>query len=192
MARLTGKRIAILATDGFEEVELTKPRQALLDAGAEAHVVSPESGSIKAWDQDDWGQTVSVDKALADASPGDYHGLLLPGGVMNPDNLRANSDAVAFVQAFFRAGKPVASICHGPWMLIEAGAAEGRRLTSYHSIKTDLVNAGAEWVDEEVVTDQGLVTSRNPDDLPAFIDKMIEEFDEGVHEEQREQYLEAA
>lgn len=191
MARLSNRTIAILATDGFEEVELTKPKAALDDAGATTHVVSPERGSIKAWDKDDWGTSVDVDRVLSDANPDDYDGLLLPGGVMNPDTLRANSDAVEFVKAFFRAGKPVAAICHGPWLLVEAGAAKDRKLTSYKSIQTDLKNAGANWVDEAVVTDQGLVTSRNPGDIPAFIKKMIEEFGEGVHEKQADKFAAA-
>ncbi|MEM1270872.1 MAG: type 1 glutamine amidotransferase domain-containing protein [Bacteroidota bacterium] len=191
MPKLDGKRVAILATNGFEEVELTEPMTALKEAGAQVHVIAPESGTIRAWDQDHWSGAVNVDLTLSEAQADDYDSLVLPGGVMNPDTLRTNADAIAFIEAFFEAGKPVASICHGPWLLIEAGAAKGRRLTSYPSIKTDLINAGAEWVDEDVVVDQGLVTSRNPGDLPAFIGKVIEETREGVHEAQREQFVAA-
>lgn len=178
---LEGKKVAILATHGFEQSELEKPRQALEDAGAETHIVSPESHMIRAWDKDKFGDTVPVDIELSNADPTDYDALLLPGGVMNPDKLRAIPEAVEFVQAFFDEGKPVAAICHGPQILIDADVVHGRKLTSYASIKTDLINAGAEWVDEPVVTDHGLVTSRQPDDIPAFNDKMIEEFAEGIH-----------
>lgn len=190
--QLQGKRIAILATDGFEQVELTRPLEALRTAGAEVHVVAPEADEIRGWDQDDWGETVAVDVRLEDAQAHHYNGLMLPGGVINPDKLRINEHALGFVRAFFEAGKPVAAICHGPWTLINADAVTGRTLTSYPSIKQDLLNAGANWVDEEVVVDQGLTTSRSPDDMEAFVDKMIEEFCEGRHEEQREQYLEYA
>lgn len=178
---LEGKKVAILATNGVEQSELEKPRDALEDAGAETHLVSPEYSLIKTWDMDKFGDTIPVNVQLANADPEDYDALLLPGGVMNPDKLRAIPEAVEFVQSFFASGKPVAAICHGPQMLIEAGVVAGRRLTSYSSIKTDLINAGAEWVDEPVVTDHGLVTSRKPDDIPVFIEKMIEEFAEGVH-----------
>lgn len=165
---LHGLRVAILVTDGFEQVEMTEPRQALDEAGAETRLVSPQDGQVKAWKFTEWGDTFPVDLPLDSARPEDFDAILLPAGVLNPDQLRTLPAAVAFVKAFFDAGKPVASICHGPWTLIEAGAARGRRLTSWPSLKTDLKNAGAEWVDQEVVVDQGLVTSRKPDDLPAF------------------------
>lgn len=174
--RLNGKKIAILTADGFEQVELLKPRQALDEQGATTHVVSPSDGEVKGWDHTDWGETVPVDADLSSADPADYDALLLPGGVMNPDNLRRDEKAQSFVRHFFDAGKPVAAICHAPWTLIDAGVAKGRKLTSYHTIQTDLKNAGADWVDEEVVFDRGLITSRNPDDIPAFNEKMVEEF----------------
>ncbi|KAA9325026.1 type 1 glutamine amidotransferase domain-containing protein [Adhaeribacter soli] len=174
--KLEGKKIAILATDGFEQVELTEPRKALMEAGAITHIIAPESGSIKGWNHTDWGDEVKVDVKLSDAQPKDYDGLMLPGGVMNPDKLRMNPDAVDFVAAFMKENKPVAAICHGPWTLVETGMIKGRKMTSYESIKTDLKNAGANWVDEEVVVDNGLVTSRKPDDIPAFSKKMVEEF----------------
>lgn len=176
---LQGKKIAILVTDGFEQVELTEPRKALEQAGAEARVVSPAKGKVKGWNHTEWGETISVDVPLDQANAEQYDALLLPGGVMNPDKLRMNPTAVAFVKAFFDAGKPVAAICHGPWTLIEADVVEGRRMTSYPSLKTDLKNAGADWVDQEVVVDDGLVSSRKPDDIPAFNEKMIEAFAEG-------------
>jgi intracellular protease, PfpI family len=178
---LNGKKVAILAAEGFEQSELEKPREALEQAGAKTAVVSPEEGSIRGWDEDDFGDSVNVDVPLKRANPADYDALLLPGGVMNPDTLRTVPEAVRFVTHFFESGKPVAAICHGPQLLIEADVVRGRRLTSYPSIKTDLRNAGAEWVDETVVTDQGLVTSRRPDDIPQFNEKMIEEFAEGFH-----------
>jgi protease I len=178
---LKGKRIAILATEGFEQSELEKPRDALLEAGAQVDVVSPEDGEIRGWDKDDFGDAVKVDVALADANAGDYDGLMLPGGVMNPDKLRMEPKAVEFTRAFFVAGKPVAAICHGPQLLIEAEVVRGRKLTSYQSIRKDLINAGAKWVDEPVVVDNGLVTSRKPDDIPRFNAKMLEEFAEGRH-----------
>ena len=182
---LTGKKIAILATDGFEQVELEKPRQALEKAGAETAIISPHGGKVQGWNHQDKGDKFKVDAQVADAQASDYDGLLLPGGVMNPDSLRQVPEAVQFVRSFFAAGKPVAAICHGPQMLIEAGVVRGRKLTSFPSLQTDLRNAGATWVDEVVVTDQGLVTSRKPDDIPYFNDKMIEEFAEGVHVGQR-------
>jgi protease I len=182
---LSGKRVAILATDGVEQVELTEPRKALDAAGANTKVVSPKSGSIKGWNIDNWGNEIKVDIALDRTSPDDFDALMLPGGVMNPDTLRMNENAVNFVRAFFEAGKPVASICHGPWMLVEADVVHGRNMTSWPSLRTDLRNAGANWTDSEVIVDHGLVTSRKPDDIPAFSRKMIEEFAEGVHEEQR-------
>jgi protease I len=183
---LQGKRVAILATDGFEQSELEKPRKALQQAGATTSVISPEEGEITGWDTDDWGDSVEVDQQLSEANPDDFDALLLPGGVQNPDTLRTIPEAVKFVRSFFEAGKPVAAICHGPQLLIEADVVNGRTVTSFPSIKTDLVNAGAKWVDEEVVTDQGLVTSRRPADIPRFNEKMIEEFAEGVHRKQTE------
>jgi protease I len=179
--QLKGKKIAALVDQGFEQSELLEPRKALEQAGAEVHVVSPQRGDVKGWQHTDWGQTVRVDRELSNARASDYDGLLLPGGVMNPDRLRANPEAVAFVKEFVTASKPIAAICHGPWTLIEAGAVEGRRMTSWPSLKTDLTNAGALWADQEVIVDRGLVTSRKPDDIPAFNRKMIEEFAEGVH-----------
>lgn len=176
MAGLEGKRIAILVTDGFEEEELTRPRQALEDAGAETHIVSPKEGEVKSWDHKQWGDTYPVDRSLEDARSAEYDALLLPGGVMNPDNLRTDPKAQSFVRGFFQEHKPVAAICHAPWMLIDAGVVEGRRMTSYHTLKTDLMNAGADWRDQAVVEDRGLVTSRNPKDIPAFNEKMLEVF----------------
>ncbi|MDP9076235.1 MAG: type 1 glutamine amidotransferase [Bacteroidota bacterium] len=181
MATLNNRKVAILTEEGFEQIELTSPREALLDAGATVDIISPKSGKIKAWDKTNWGIEVNVDKQLSDVSPDDYDALMLPGGVLNPDKLRQNKQAVAFVSAFLDEGKPVAAICHGPQMLIETGMIGGRNLTSYPSLKTDLENARAHWIDQEVVVDNGLVTSRRPDDLPAFNSKMIEEFAEGVH-----------
>ena len=174
-------RIALLATDGFERAELLEPRKALAAAGAETKVISPKRGEIKSWEKDHWGETVQVDAALAQANPDDYDALLLPGGVINADSIRLEQRAVEFVRAFARAGKPMAAICHAPWLLVEADIVRGRTVTSWPSLKTDLRNAGANWVDQEVVTDNGLVTSRKPDDIPAFNKKMIEEFGEGVH-----------
>ena len=183
MATLSNCKVAILTEEGFEQVELTSPKAALEKAGATVHVISPKSGKIKAWDKTNWGITIDVDKTLSDVSPDDYDALVLPGGVLNPDKLRQNKEAVAFVVSFLEDGKPVAAICHGLQMLIETDLIYGRRLTSYPSIQTDLKNAGAEWVDEEVVVDMGLVTSRSPADLEAFNKKVIEEFAEGVHQE---------
>jgi protease I len=182
---LNGKRIAILVENGFEQVELTEPKKAVEQAGAATDIISPQSGQVKGWNHTDWGDKFDVDVPLDSANPRVYDALILPGGVMNPDKLRMNGTAVQFIRAFFEDGKPVASICHGPWTLIEAGVVEGRTLTSYPSLKTDLQNAGAHWVDNEVVVDQGLVTSRNPDDLPAFNRKLVEEVAEGVHAGQR-------
>jgi protease I len=177
---LAGKRIAILATEGFEEVELTKPMEALKDAGAEVHVIAPEagikSGQIKGWDVSDWGKKIDVDVKLTDADASSYDALHLPGGVMNPDYLRQNIDAVAFVKSFFNADKPVSAICHAPWLLIEADVVEDRTLTSWPSLRTDLLNAGARWVDKEVVVDGNLTTSRKPDDIPAFNKQILEAF----------------
>jgi len=176
---LEGKRVAILATDGFEQSELLEPLNALRQAGATVDVVSPRSDRIKGWNHTEWGRDVEVDVDLGRADAADYDALVLPGGVMNPDHLRSNRSAVQFVQDFVDAHKPIAAICHGPWTLIETGMVKGRRMTSWPSLSTDLRNAGADWVDEEVVVDQGLVTSRKPDDLPAFNRRMIEEFAEG-------------
>jgi protease I len=181
---LQGKTIAFLATDGVEQVEYTEPRKAVEQAGGTAHLVALEAGQIQGYNHLDKGDTFPVDKAVAEVSADDYDGLVLPGGVANPDALRADDDAVRFVRAFFEAGKPVASICHGAWTLVEADVVRGRTLTSWPSIKTDIVNAGGTWVDEEVQTDRGLVTSRKPADLPAFNAKIVEEFAEGVHAEQ--------
>jgi protease I len=176
---LQGKKVAILATDGFEQSELLEPRKALEEAGATTQVVSPAGKKIKGWDQKDWGKEVSVDVPLDSANAEEFDALLLPGGVMNPDQLRMNPTAVQFVKQFTDAGKPVAAICHGPWTLLEAGAVRGRTMTSWPSLKTDLKNAGASWVDKEVVNDQGVVTSRRPDDIPAFNREMIRLFSEG-------------
>jgi protease I len=183
---LAGKRVAILATDGVEQVELTEPKKALEQAGATTVVVSPKDGSIKGWQHDHWGDQITVDMKLDDARASGFDALMLPGGVMNPDHLRQNKKAVEFVRSFFEEGKPVAAICHGPWMLVEAGVVQGKTLTSWPSLQTDIRNAGGDWVDREVVTDEGLVTSRKPDDIPAFNKKMIEEFAEGVHRGQKE------
>jgi len=179
---LHNKKVAILVTNGFEEVELTEPKRALEESGAQTYIVSPETGSVLSWQEKNWGSKFGVDVPLSQAKPEHYDALLLPGGVMNPDKLRINKQAVDFVRAFFDAGKPVAAICHAPWTLIDAEVVDGRTLTSYPSLRTDLKNAGATWVDKEVVVDNGLVTSRNPNDLPAFNRKMVEEFAEGVHE----------
>ena len=176
MAAVKGLKVAILVTDGFEQVELMLPRKALDQAGAETRVVSPQVKKVRGWNFTDWGEEVAVDVPLDRAREGDFDALLLPGGVMNPDALRMLPPAVSFVKAFFDAGKPVAVICHGPWTVIEAGAARGRRIASWPSLKTDLRNAGAEWVDEQVVMDGNLVSSRKPDDIPAFNDAMVELF----------------
>lgn len=188
MARetLNGKRVAILATDGVEQVELTQPRHALEAAGALTMVVSPREGTIKGWQHDRWGDQIKVDLPLHEARSSEFDALLIPGGVMNPDTLRLDKKAVDFVRGFFSEGKPVAAICHGPWLLVEAGVLRGRTVTSWPSLQTDIRNAGGDWVDREVVTDEGLVTSRKPDDIPAFSAKMVEEFAEGIHPEQRE------
>jgi protease I len=183
MANLSQKRVAILTENGFEEVELTSPKEALEKAGARVEVVSPQSGKVKAWNKDHWSIEVPVDVSLDEADFNNYDALVLPGGVMNPDKLRMHEKAVEFAKAFISAGKPVAAICHGPQLLIETGLLEGRQMTSYPSLKTDLQNAGVQWEDSEVVTDNGLVTSRTPDDLPAFNKKMLEEIAEGVHED---------
>jgi protease I len=174
--QLNGMKVAILATDGVEQVELLKPRQALNDAGAETKVVSLKSGKIKGWNHTEWGEQIPVDIELSNANPQDFDALLLPGGVQNPDKLRMEPKAVQFVKAFFQSGKPVAAICHAPWMILEAGQAKGLKITSWPSLKTDLKNAGAEWVDEEMVRDKNVVSSRKPDDIPAFNRGMIELF----------------
>lgn len=186
---LSSKVIAILSTDGFEQSELIEPKTKLEGMGATVHIVAPDdtlkAGEIKGWNHTDWGEAVKVDKTIDTASPDDYDALVLPGGVMNPDKLRMREDATAFARAFFKDGKPVAAICHGPQLLIDCGVLEGRELTSYPSIKNDLKNAGARWTDQEVVVDQALVTSRTPDDLPAFINKISEEVLEGIHAGQK-------
>lgn len=182
MVTLSEKKIAILTENGFEEVELTSPKQALEQAGATVHIVSPQSGKVKAWAHDHWSIELPVDVQLSEANPEDYDALVIPGGVMNPDLMRLNADCVKFAQHFLESGKPLASICHGPQLLIETLLLPGRKLTSYPSVKTDLVNAGAEWSDVEVMVDKGLVTSRSPKDLEAFNKKMIEEIKEGIHE----------
>jgi len=179
---IQGLRVAILATDGFEQSELLEPKKALEEAGADIKVVSLKSGQIKGWQKGNWGESVDVDLTVEKASAENFDALMLPGGVMNPDKLRNEEKAVAFVQNFVDTGKPIAAICHGPQILIETGALRGRNMTSWPSLRTDMINAGAEWIDSEVVTDNGLVTSRKPDDIPAFNRKMIEEFAEGPHD----------
>ncbi|SFP62179.1 type 1 glutamine amidotransferase domain-containing protein [Parafilimonas terrae] len=181
MKSLQGKKVAILTETGFEEVELTSPKKALEAAGAEVHIVSPQKQKVKAWNHDHWSIELNVDRQVDDVKEEDYDALVLPGGVMNPDKLRTSKKAVEFTKNFIESGKPVAAICHGPQTLIETDLLDGRTLTSYPSLKTDIENAGADWVDREVVVDNGLVTSRSPDDLPAFNKKMIEEIHEGVH-----------
>jgi protease I len=183
---LNGKKIAIIATDGVEQVELVKPREAVQNAGATTELLSLDSGEIQAMNSDiEPADTFTVDKAIADASPDDYDGLILPGGTVNADRLRMDENVISFLQKFFADAKPVGVICHGPWTLVEADLVRGRTLTSYPSLRTDIRNAGGEVVDEEVVVDEGLVSSRNPDDLPAFCDKIVEEFAEGKHETAR-------
>lgn len=181
MGKLDGKKVAILVADGFEQVEMTGPRKALGDAGAETKIVSPNSGSIQGMHHADKGDKFDVDISLNEARPEDFDALMIPGGLMNPDQLRSTPEALEFTRHFFKEHKPVAAICHGPWVLIDAGAVAGRKLTSWPAIKTDVKNAGGNWVDQEVVVDNGLVTSRKPDDIPAFNKKMIEEFCEGKH-----------
>jgi protease I len=184
--KLKGKHVAILATNGVEQSELTEPMDALRAAGASVDLISLDKNGIKAWNQKNWGDTFDVDLEIGSANPDQYDSLVLPGGVMNPDQLRMDRRAVKFVKAFFDQGKPVAAICHAPWMLVEADVVQGRRVTSWPSLQSDLRNAGATWVDEEVVTDRGLVTSRQPQDLPAFCEKMIEEIAEGRHADPKE------
>lgn len=180
--QIQGKRIAILSTDGFEQSELETPLRELRAAGAEVHVVSLKAGEIMGWEGKDWGRAVPVDLTLNDAKAADYDALVLPGGQINPDLLRVESAAIAFIKEFWQAGKVIGAVCHAPWLLVEAGIAEGRRMTSYASIRTDVQNAGAIWIDAEVVTDRGLVTSCKPADLPAFCTKLIEEIAEGTHD----------
>jgi protease I len=179
---LTGKHIAIIATDGVEQVELREPRKALQEAGAQTTLLSIKEGAIKGWNHTEWGETFKVDILVQDANPENFDGLLLPGGVMNPDKLRMDVHAVDFVKKIFAAHKPIAAICHGPWLLVEANIVQGKKVTSWPSLRTDLQNAGATWVDEQVVVYNGMVTSRKPDDIPAFNQKMIEEFQEGNHQ----------
>jgi len=188
---LNGKRVAFLATDGVEQVELTEPWEAVEKAGGKPELVSLETGEIQGFNHRDKGDTFPVDKTVKDADAGEYDGLVLPGGVVNPDVLRMDSKAMAFVASFFEQGKPVGAICHGPWALVETGVVKGRTVTSWPSLKTDIENAGGTWVDEEIVVDRGLFTSRNPDDLPAFCEKLVEEMAEGKHAEQREAAEEA-
>lgn len=186
MPKIEGKKVAILATDGFEQAELFEPKRALDEAGAQTTIVSLKSGEIKGWDKDDWGDTIAVDLTVDQANASDFDALVLPGGVMNPDNLRMNDAAVSFARDFFVAGKPVAAICHGPWLLVEAKVLRNRQVTSWPSLKTDIENAGGIWTDQEVVVDQGLVTSRKPADIPAFNLKVVEEIAEGRHQAQAE------
>jgi protease I len=181
MANLNGKTVAILTENGFEEVELTSPKKALEEAGATVHIVSPQKRKVKAWNHDHWSIELPVDKNISEVSQNDYDALMLPGGVLNPDQLRRNEKAVEFAKDFLESGKPIAAICHGPQLLIETNLLEGREMTSYPSVQTDIKNAGANWHDREVIVDNGLVTSRSPQDLEAFNKKMIEEIAEGVH-----------
>ncbi|MEP6808990.1 MAG: type 1 glutamine amidotransferase domain-containing protein [Chthoniobacterales bacterium] len=184
MGKLDGKKVAILVASGFEQVEMTKPRAALEEAGAETTIVSPKAGQIQGMNHADKGDKFDVELELDSAKAGDFDALLIPGGLMNPDELRSTPKALEFAKHFFKAGKPVAAICHAPWVLIDADVVRGRTLTSWPAIQTDVKNAGGTWVDEEVVVDNGLVTSRRPDDIPAFNRKMVEEFAEGKHEQQ--------
>jgi protease I len=184
--QLQGKRIAFVAADGVEQIELTEPWKAVEEAGAEPELLSVEEGEIQGFEHLDKGGTFKVDKVVSQADPSDYEGLVLPGGVANPDFLRMDEDAVKFIKGFFEQGKPVGVICHGPWTLVEAGVVKGRKITSWPSLRTDIRNAGGNWVDEEVVVDAGLVSSRKPDDLPAFCAKIVEEFSEGEHAERAE------
>ena len=187
--KVQGKKVAILATDGFEESELVETKRMLEEAGIVTTVVAPQAGKIKAWKHTEWGQEVQVDKTLEQCEPNDFDALMIPGGVMNPDKLRMEPKAVEFVRSMYESGKPIGAICHGPWLLVEADALRGRQATSYAAIKTDLINAGANWVDQEVVTDQGIVTSRKPDDIPAFSRKLIEEIGEGTHARRSTAYM---
>jgi protease I len=178
---LKGRKVAILATDGVEQAELTEPKKALDQAGATTHVVSPKKGEIRAWKSKEWGESIKVDKTLDQVKASEYDALVLPGGVINPDHLRTDANAVNFVRELAQSGKPVAAICHGPWTLIEAGVVKGKKVTSWPSLKTDLKNAGANWVDEQVVLDGNFITSRKPEDIPAFSQKIIEEIADGKH-----------
>lgn len=182
MKNLSGKKVAILTENGFEEVELTSPKKALENAGATVHIISPQEKKVKAWNHDHWSIELDVDKNLSEADPNNYDAVMVPGGVINPDQMRVNQQCVDFVRHFLESGKPTAAICHGPQLLIETGLLEGREITSYPSIKTDLKNAGATWIDKEVIVDKGLVTSRSPKDLEAFNKKLVEEISEGIHE----------
>jgi protease I len=184
--QLKNHKVAIVVENGFEQVELTEPRKALEEAGAKTEIVSPVKDKVKGWKIDRWGDEFPIDKPVSEARSEDYDALLLPGGVMNPDKLRRNENVLNFVRGFFDSGKPVAAICHGPWTLIDSGVARGRKMTSWPSLQMDLKNAGADWVDREVVVDRGLVTSRKPDDIPAFNERMIEEFAEGLHGGQKQ------
>ena len=181
MANLKDRKVAILTENGFEQVELLSPKQAMEEAGVTVEIVSPQKKEVRAWDETDWGITISVDKTLDDARPEDYDGLMLPGGVLNPDKLRRSTKAVDFIRHFLESAKPLAVICHGSQTMIETGLLGGRTMTSYPSIKTDLVNAGVQWEDKEVVIDNGLVSSRSPNDLDAFNKKLLEELAEGIH-----------
>ena len=190
---LSQKTIAIIANDGFEQSELFEPKKALEDAGAKIEILSAKAGTVKGWDKKDWGKSIAVDKIFAQASIHDYDALVLPGGVMNPDSLRTNKDAIAFIKSFAESGKPVAAICHGPWTLIEADFVRGKKMTSWPSLQTDLKNAGADWVDEVVVIDDNLITSRKPDDLPAFNEELISMIEEAsltqlIKNESRKRY----
>jgi protease I len=182
MNELDGKRVAMLAADGFEQSELIVPKRRLEEAGAKVDIISLKAGEIWGWEHDDWGDPIPVDRTIDAVQVDEYDALVIPGGQINPDLLRADEDAVTFVKDFYDSGKPVAAVCHAPWVPIEAGLARGRKMTSYHSMATDVKNAGAHWVDREVVVDEGLITSRNPGDLEAFSAKIIEEMQEGVHE----------
>lgn len=182
MARIEDARILIIATNGFEQSELEVPRDKLREAGAKVDVATPDGESIRGWQMKDWGRVVAADLRIADARPDDYAALVIPGGQINPDLLRIDQDAMKVVRSFLDSGKVVAAICHGPWLLVEADALQGRQATSYKSIRKDVENAGAKWVDREVVTDRGIITSRSPDDLPAFVKKIVEEVREGRHE----------
>jgi protease I len=188
---LQGKKVAFIATEGVEQVELTEPWKAVEQAGAQPELISIEDGDVQAWNHFDKGDTFKVDRTIEEAQPDEYDALVLPGGVANPDQLRADENVVSFIRTFAQSGKPIGVICHGPWTLIEAGVVQGRKLTSWPTLQTDLRNAGAEWVDEEVVVDQGLVSSRKPDDLPAFNAKIVEEFAEGRHEESAQKAIHA-
>ena len=182
MKDLSGKKVAIITENGFEEIELTSPKKALEEAGATVHIVSPQKEKVKAWNHDHWSIELPVDVNVSDADPADYDALVIPGGVLNPDQMRVNEDCVEFAKDFLRSGKPVAAICHGPQLLIETGMLQGRNMTSFKSVRTDLENAGVIWQDKEVIVDHGLVTSRSPKDLDAFNRKMVEEIREGIHD----------